>query len=152
MQTCADLEASAQVELPCSYFQGTHGVYCGCDNPIASAAACQICGDMHLPDPSKLTMFKGEGDQTQQIACGVVEFAFFLAEDNPPCERFQARYNETCCETAATAPTTAKPSNGPTEMPTVQAGNNTTSLASANFASLNAFIFINFVIVVLMYI
>jgi hypothetical protein len=88
----------------CATFRSTAGVYCGCNNPIASIGACRICGDDTLLPDSSLSF---ELDSVT-MSCGRAEFDS-AGED---CTDYQALFGPFCCQ-AGTFP----PTSSPTMMP-----------------------------------
>lgn len=77
--------------LTCKAFQATAGVYCGCDNPVASEDACRICGkDQLLPNPSRIA------EARLEISCSEAEFAANL-EGSSSCGDTQGSFATTCC-------------------------------------------------------
>jgi hypothetical protein len=106
-----------------------------CNNPIASATACRICGGTTLlPDPSQLV--------TADQSCGVVEFNATLGVDFT-CAEYQSMYAETCCGASGNetvAPAVGLPTVTMTAAPVTVApsatttSNSTTSVAPVSIA------------------
>ena len=89
---------SADDEL-CGVNQATLGVYCGCDNPIASEDVCRVCGDERLlPDPEMPTNFDFEGELA---SCAIVELAANMERFMIGCEAIRAAFAPACCNTMA---------------------------------------------------
>lgn len=91
--TCAELQLDAQSddEKNCYTWQGTVGVYCGCENNIVSSVlACRLCGDdILLPDPLDIDT------NTTGDSCGKLEFEASLPGAN--CSDYQEQYGSYCC-------------------------------------------------------
>jgi len=88
--TCESLNALASTLSPdlCVRMEATAGVYCGCDNPVASEGYCRICGgDTLLPDTSII------GEPVEEESCGSLEANF----DGLGCEELQEKYFDECC-------------------------------------------------------
>ena len=88
----------------CTAIQATAGVYCGCDNPIATQDVCRICGDSLMPDPSRII------DPDEGIACGEIEYDANTGEST--CSEAQDAWADFCCATEA-------PSAAPSLEPTI---------------------------------
>lgn len=92
LDRCADVIALASFSEgeECSAWQATAGVYCGCNNPVASEGYCRICGDGNLlPDPG---FVPAVGDNTQR-SCGQLEFN----REGVSCDELQNQYADACC-------------------------------------------------------
>ena len=90
--TCVEFMAElVYVDDPdaCLAFQATAGVYCGCDNPVASASACRICGDSLLPDPRRIA------DTEHDVACSEAEYVASLGAEF--CANIQTAFADICC-------------------------------------------------------
>lgn len=97
---CAGLQVDAQRDdfKNCEAYQATLGVYCQCDNPMASASACRLCSDAELPNPLQIL----NGTDT---SCGELELE---ANFESACSSVQEMYGEECCRDLTTpAPTTS---------------------------------------------
>ena len=98
--TCAELQVDAQRddEVNCYAWQGTVGVYCGCENNVVSQVlACRLCGnDTQLPNPLDT---QEEGGSS----CGKLEFEASLPGAN--CSEYQEGYGEYCCRNVPPPPT-----------------------------------------------
>jgi len=130
--TCQSLSAQASSLPPdlCLNMQATAGVYCGCDNPVASEGYCRICGgDTLLPDTSIL----GEPD----TSCGQLEANFEMVD----CEELQSKYFDVCCpgitketEAPVAAPTEDAPvADPPTSNEAPEGSSDTLSRSFASF-------------------
>lgn len=101
--TCAHIAVNVIPDLneaDCKFYQSTAGVYCGCNNPVASEGACRICGgDNLLPDPSVIP--EASPDKT------CVGHEFEAATLDFDCESYQQGYGTACCMTMS--PTTTPP-------------------------------------------
>jgi hypothetical protein len=90
--TCAELQVDAQRDdsANCFAWQGTVGIYCGCQNNIvANELACRLCGaDVELPDPLDVKEASG-------LSCGWLELNASLPGAN--CSTYQSEYSEYCC-------------------------------------------------------
>jgi hypothetical protein len=100
-ETCAELQVDAQRDssLNCLTWQGTVGVWCGCENNVvANELACRLCGaDVLLPDPLDV---KEDGGPS----CGLLEFNASLP--GADCSVYQNEYSEYCCRNVVPPPTT----------------------------------------------
>jgi hypothetical protein len=98
-ETCAELQVDAQRDsmFNCLTWQGTVGVWCGCENNVvANELACRLCGaDVLLPDP--LDAKKAGGP-----SCGLLEFNASLPGAN--CSEYQSEYSEYCCRNVPVVP------------------------------------------------
>jgi hypothetical protein len=98
-ETCAELQVDAQrdVRENCYAWQGTVGVYCGCeDNVVSSVLACRLCGtDVMLPNPLDTEMDGGD-------SCGALEFQASIPGAN--CSGYREQYSEYCCQTVPPPP------------------------------------------------
>lgn len=95
-------------ENDCRRYQATIGLFCGCNNPIASEGYCRVCGgDTLLPDYERVAGIDEEGEE---ITCGDIE----LNDDGLECEAIQSEYEAICCS-AATMEATAAESPGTDE-------------------------------------
>lgn len=111
-ETCAELQIDAQRDYAsnCEAWQGTVGIYCGCNNVVADVLACRLCGnDTMLPNP--LDVQEGEGD-----SCGKLEFEASLPGAN--CSAHQEEHAEYCCRNVV-PPTPAPTSGGYTDVVTI---------------------------------
>lgn len=140
LTTCAQVGAFASFgnsPATCTDFQATTGVYCGCDNSIASASKCRLCGNIMLPDPT-LDVQGVEGQRN----CGNIEFfAQYDFGSLTDCAAYQDFFAPSCCN--AKAPTasppvmvvnTLAPTMAPTLAPTdpfASSSNDCLSLSSA---------------------
>lgn len=92
--TCAKfLSELSTVDDPdsCLAFQATAGVYCGCENPMASASACRICGgDKLLPNPERVA------DTETGVACSEAEYVANL-KSREFCIKLQNTFEDICC-------------------------------------------------------
>jgi hypothetical protein len=108
---CAQLQVDAkrdQAEF-CIAYQQTIGVYCGCDNPLATAAGqevCRLCGDTSgdttqiMADSMKMVSLMADNGNTVEASCGQLEFSANLPGED--CSDFQLLYSESCCVEAPT--------------------------------------------------
>lgn len=104
--SCARLEFLARTaDLDdCTAFRSTVGVYCGCNNPLASQGACRLCGgDTMLPESNISFEFEGE-----TMSCGRAEFDA-ASED---CGEYQTRFSPFCCQGGTSPPTTSPTTSG----------------------------------------
>jgi transcription elongation factor Elf1 len=84
----------------CTDYRATYGIYCGCDNPMADATACRICGG--TSSSSNLLVRKEVfarhlgGPRT----CGLIEYyaQYTTTERLLSCEAYQAVFADDCCE------------------------------------------------------
>lgn len=75
----------------CFAFQATAGVYCGCENPAASASACRICGNSTLlPNPQRVA------DTQNGLSCAEAEYVANL-NDTYYCNVIQENFAPLCC-------------------------------------------------------
>ena len=92
--TCVEFMASlANVNDAgaCFAFQATAGVYCGCENPVASASACRICGDTTLlPNPQCVA------DTKTGLSCSEAEYVANL-NNTYYCDKIQENFAPLCC-------------------------------------------------------
>lgn len=92
LDRCFDVTAVAAFAegQECSAWQATAGVYCGCNNPVASEGYCRICGDGNLlPDPGFVPLVANNTERS----CGQLEFN----RDGLSCDELQNQYSEACC-------------------------------------------------------
>jgi hypothetical protein len=95
----------------CQSYQSTAGVYCGCQNPIASEGACRICGNSTLlPNPLLQVFSTNLGEN---VSCIEMEFNSF---QNGKCEFYAGTFSAECC-VAAVPPLTLLPTQFPTMVP-----------------------------------
>jgi uncharacterized surface protein with fasciclin (FAS1) repeats len=101
--TCAKLEelaSSAPDYESCPSFQATVGLYCGCQNPIASESACRLCannngsGNGLLPDPTRMVSL---GPQFDNGVASCVEAEFYANIMKDQCPFLQAELFRGCC-------------------------------------------------------
>jgi hypothetical protein len=82
-----------------SSFQATAGLYCGCQNPIASESACRICAKNNesenglLPDPTRMVSLGPQFDNV--VSCVEAEFYANIMKDQ--CPFLQAELFRGCC-------------------------------------------------------
>lgn len=77
--------------MTCTAFQGTAGVYCGCNNPVASKNICRICGGSQLlPNPQRIAQTGSE------ISCSEAEYVANL-EGSASCSWMQENFADVCC-------------------------------------------------------
>jgi hypothetical protein len=101
-QVCSVVQVDAKrgsADL-CVVYQQTVGVYCGCDNPEATAAdqgVCRLCGgEQKLPVPLSLVAVIDE--EGEEIATSCVELEFLANIPGSNCQEYQELYgNENCC-------------------------------------------------------
>lgn len=109
--TCRDLAYKMASDIKhCPTVQATIGVYCGCNNDVASESACRLCGDQLLPDPSRIPDENYGG-----LSCGSLEFS--ASWGDLPCADTRASWASACCDTTSTNAMhsiSAKPSASPT--------------------------------------
>jgi hypothetical protein len=98
---CAQLQVDAKRDLPenCIVWQQTVGVYCGCENPNATAdLSCRLCGDdTDLPNYLAIAISSSDTNSS----CIELEFQANLEESN--CNDFQSLYSDECCKGAVPA-------------------------------------------------
>ena len=101
-QVCSEVQVDAKrgSEDLCVVYQQTIGVYCGCDNPLATAAdqeVCRLCGgEQKLPVPLSPVAVIGEEGEEVETSCVELEFMANLPGAN--CQDYQTLYgNENCC-------------------------------------------------------
>jgi hypothetical protein len=92
--TCVELMTKMMYvndTVTCMAFQATAGVYCGCDNPVASEDACRICSkDQLLPNPRRNV------DTLSDVSCGEAEYVANL-NSSSNCSWMQDNYATACC-------------------------------------------------------
>jgi hypothetical protein len=110
--TCAQiggLASFAPGDASCVAYQSTYGVYCGCNNPIASENACRICGaddgSITYGNPGNLVKapdFATTADAPARRFCRELEFfaQFMTTPTLPTCADYQAEYGDACCVVA----------------------------------------------------
>jgi len=108
---CSELAGFAfgisKFDQQCVAAQGVDGVYCGCDNPVASDKICRICGeDNLLVDPNRVITFRD-----QKISCGNLEYSSNVLDIF--CE-FPTEETSACCVPETMSPA---PSQSPSEAP-----------------------------------
>jgi hypothetical protein len=107
-ETCAELQVDAIRDFfeNCQAHQATFGTYCGCENPVAAANACRVCGDLgDLPDHLRIVETAASGN----VSCGVLEFSANLVKET--CSDAQGLYAEACgCGELADDPVNDDPS------------------------------------------
>eukprot|EP00978_Attheya_sp_CCMP212_P010676 scaffold25990_cov53-Attheya_sp.AAC.3 len=99
--TCAMLEELASSDNEsCPIFQATAGLYCGCQNPIASESACRICaknngsGNGLLPYPAQMVSL---GSQFDNGVASCIEAEFHTNSMKDQCPVLQAELFRGCC-------------------------------------------------------
>jgi hypothetical protein len=102
---CAQLQIDAKRDFAehCIVWQQTVGVYCGCENPLATSAeseVCHMCGpETDLPDPVSIVPLLTDGNEETSTSCGELEFASNLP--GASCLQFQVLYGGGACCTNA---------------------------------------------------
>jgi hypothetical protein len=77
--------------VTCTAFQGTAGVYCGCNNTVASENICRICGESQLlPNPHRIA------EAGSEISCSEAEYVANL-EGSASCSWMQGNFANVCC-------------------------------------------------------
>mmetsp|Transcript_25607 Transcript_25607/g.39357 ORF Transcript_25607/g.39357 Transcript_25607/m.39357 type:complete len:635 (-) Transcript_25607:107-2011(-) len=103
----------------CQYYQGSAGVYCGCQNPIASQDVCRLCGDnILLPDAGATeSSILGTDDLSN---CWQLESTASIAEEyfgGRTCDETRSAVSEECCTVPSNSPTLS-PSDTASVFPT----------------------------------
>jgi hypothetical protein len=83
-------------EEQCTAAKATYGTYCGCDNPVADAKACRLCGsDSLLFDPTLGVSF----DDGSTSTCLFQEYTASLRmfSDTEICSTYQGAFDDICC-------------------------------------------------------
>ena len=107
-ETCGEINANiaGESEERCTAGRATFGVYCGCQNPIASEGACRVCGDNNLlPDPALVVVPTNVGGD-----CVNLEFTANVASEGISCVQAQTMDAASICCGAGQGPTPALPS------------------------------------------
>lgn len=100
-RSCTEVQVDAKRDESqyCVSYQQTLGVYCGCDNPQATAPdqeVCRLCGGTNeLQDPLNSVTLVIDVNETSQVSCVELEFTANLP--GADCNEFQVLYQESCC-------------------------------------------------------
>jgi hypothetical protein len=93
---CGDFAALAETITDdprrCTALQGTAGIACGCENPVADGKACRLCDDGLLPDTGRVA------DPQEGISCAETEFFGTMAKNPYVCRDLQQNYGPICCD------------------------------------------------------
>jgi hypothetical protein len=101
--TCSQIGGVASFfgNATCEVYQATYGVYCGCENPLASENACRICGDDVPLEHRTLvpaSKFQNTAEAPAKRFCGALEFfSQFSTDPLPGCADYQAEFGASCC-------------------------------------------------------
>lgn len=114
-KVCSAVQVDAVRDEPelCLVYQQTVGVYCGCDNPLATAEdqdVCRLCGgSVELSVPLFPIVIVDEEGVNIQTTCVELEFLANLPGAAADCQEFQQQYGESgCCPD----PPTQSPTDG----------------------------------------